>query len=33
VEDERLYQAYVAKAFDADEYASKRHPLKEKKEA
>jgi hypothetical protein len=31
VEDERLYQAYVAKAFDADEYASQRYVLKEKK--
>lgn len=31
LEDERLYQAYIAKAFDAEEYSSKRHALKEKK--
>ncbi len=32
LEDERLYQAYVAGAFDADEYAIKRHSLKERKQ-
>ena len=29
IEDERLYQAYIAKAFEADEFALKRHALKE----
>jgi site-specific DNA recombinase len=31
LEDERLYRAYVAGAFDAEEYAEKRHILKERK--
>jgi len=32
VEDERLYQAYIAKAFDAGEFALKRYALKERKQ-
>ena len=32
LEDELLYQAYVAKAFDADEFARRRYALKAKKE-
>jgi site-specific DNA recombinase len=31
-EDELLYQAYKARAFDADEYAQKRHALKEQQQ-
>jgi site-specific DNA recombinase len=31
LEDERLYQAYIAKAFNAEEFSSKRHTLKENK--
>ncbi len=31
LEDERLYQAYIAQAFDADEFSQKRHALKQKK--
>lgn len=31
LEDERLYQAYMAQAFDADEYARRRRDLKERK--
>lgn len=32
IEDQMLYQAYVATAFDADEFALKRHILKERKQ-
>jgi site-specific DNA recombinase len=32
IEDERLYQAYLAKAFEADEFSQKRFALKEKKQ-
>lgn len=32
LEDELLYQAYLARAFDADEYAQKRFALKERKQ-
>ena len=32
IEDERLYQAYLAKAFEAVEFSQKRYALKEKKQ-
>ncbi|HMP43012.1 MAG TPA: recombinase family protein, partial [Roseiflexaceae bacterium] len=32
LEDERLYQAYMAQAFDADEYAQRRRKLRERQE-